>query len=238
MKTDVSAHWKRYNEKAKEEFRRMARNENFDFTEIEMNVVDLFFSTEEHLSIQEIHRRLEQNGTSISEREIESIMDLLMDFGFARRRNFEDRKDTIYEHRHLTEHHDHMICIKCNRVIDFFVPELEQLQASIADSHHFRPLNHNLSIYGICGECQGRREPVIPLSMAVPGEELVLREIRGGERFNLRLAEMGLTEGTPLQVVTNSGQVIISVRNSRVAIGRGMASKILVSTSGNMGTDA
>jgi Fe2+ transport system protein FeoA len=69
----------------------------------------------------------------------------------------------------------------------------------------------------------------MPLSMARAGHLLQLIEIRAGHKLTRRLAEMGLTRGVTLQVVQDGGgPLLIAVRGSRVAIGRGMAHKLLV----------
>ena len=69
----------------------------------------------------------------------------------------------------------------------------------------------------------------IPLSMALADQELRLVEVQAGRNLTRRLAEMGLTPGVTLRVVQkNGGPLLISVRGSRIAIGRGMAHKLLV----------
>ena len=67
------------------------------------------------------------------------------------------------------------------------------------------------------------------LSKAQANEELELVEINVGRRLTHRLAELGLTPGVKLRVVqVNGGPLLVSVRGSRIAIGRGMADKLLV----------
>jgi ferrous iron transport protein A len=60
----------------------------------------------------------------------------------------------------------------------------------------------------------------------------VLASIEGGHGFRSRLAALGFTPGTPVRVVQNrgSGPMIVSVRDTRIALGRGEARKIWVST--------
>ncbi len=68
-----------------------------------------------------------------------------------------------------------------------------------------------------------------PLSKARANEELELVEINVGRRLTHRLTELGLTPGVKLRVVqVNGGPLLVSVRGSRIAIGRGMAEKLLV----------
>jgi Fe2+ transport system protein FeoA len=70
----------------------------------------------------------------------------------------------------------------------------------------------------------------MPLSMASPGEEVRLVGVRGGWGIRRRLADMGLTLGEKVWVVQTgpSGPLVVAVRDSRLALGRGMAHKIMV----------
>jgi ferrous iron transport protein A len=71
---------------------------------------------------------------------------------------------------------------------------------------------------------------MMPLSMVSQGTEVCLTEIRGGMRMRKRLADLGLTCGMNLKTVCNNGNgpVILKVKDSRLAIGRGMLHHILV----------
>ena len=74
----------------------------------------------------------------------------------------------------------------------------------------------------------GRR---LPLSMATPGERLTLVDITAGDGLRHRLTELGLTPGVEFHVVRSAGgPLLLAVHDSRLAIGRGMAHKILVAT--------
>lgn len=74
------------------------------------------------------------------------------------------------------------------------------------------------------------RGPMMPLSMATPGQEVRLVAVRGGWGIRRRLAEMGLTPGETLRVIQSgpSGPLVIAVRGFRLALGRGMAHRIEV----------
>jgi Fur family ferric uptake transcriptional regulator len=52
------------------------------------------------------------------------------------------------------EHHDHIICTKCNKIIEFVDEDIENKQDQIAKEHGFKLLNHTMYLYGICEECQ------------------------------------------------------------------------------------
>ncbi len=68
-----------------------------------------------------------------------------------------------------------------------------------------------------------------PLSTAHPQDTVEIVRIEAGRRLNRRLTELGLTPGVPVRVLyVNGGPMLIAVRGTRLAIGRGMAEKILV----------
>jgi ferrous iron transport protein A len=70
----------------------------------------------------------------------------------------------------------------------------------------------------------------MPLMEAATGEEVRLAEIRGGRGLSHRLAELGLTPGTRMRIVANNhaGPLIVSVKESRLMLGRGMIDRIFV----------
>jgi len=72
-------------------------------------------------------------------------------------------------------------------------------------------------------------EHSIPLTQAPIGCLLKLESIEGGQKFRRRLVELGLTPGIVLRVLQDSGgPMILAVRDSRLALGRGMAEKLSV----------
>lgn len=70
----------------------------------------------------------------------------------------------------------------------------------------------------------------LPLTMALPGKYVTLVTIQGGRGIRSRLHSMGLIPGTKLRILNNGtpGPFLISVRDFKIAIGYGIAKKILV----------
>ncbi len=70
----------------------------------------------------------------------------------------------------------------------------------------------------------------MPLAMASPGEVVQVVDIKAGRGLTRRLADMGLTPGVRIRVISSQmpGPVIIDLRGSRLALGHGVAQKILV----------
>ena len=70
---------------------------------------------------------------------------------------------------------------------------------------------------------------MMPLTMVNPGQEVMLIDIRGGRGIRSRLYSMGLIPGVKLTVVGNrGGPIMVAINDTRLALGFGMASKIMV----------
>ncbi len=73
------------------------------------------------------------------------------------------------------------------------------------------------------------KNETLPLSMVTPGQRVKLVKITTGHKLRHRLTELGLTPGTELEVMQDQGgPLLLSVYNSRLALGRSMAHKIMV----------
>ena len=213
----------------KDQFQKLFKQEKIDRFDDRYTILETFLQTEHHVTETELADLLESGGHSFSDDFIRETLDLMCRFGFAQASRF-DNGQVRYEHRHLGQHHDHMICTKCRKILEFTNHQLEELQKQIAVSQGFHMLQHRMEIYGICGDCMAERVRLIPLTAARQGERLIIREFTGGSKSRMRLLSMGLRVGEEIEVVTNlnAGQVVIAVDYSRYAIGRGLAEKIMV----------
>ena len=213
----------------KEQFKKLFKQEQIDCFEDRFKVLEVFLQTEKHVTIDEMVGLLDQNGWSLDSEFVRETMKLLCRFGFAQKSRF-DNGDLRYEHRHLGQHHDHMICTKCRKIIEFKEDRLEELQIRIAAVKGFHMLQHKMEIYGICEACLKDRIQLMTLIMAKPGERLVLRDFSGGLSARMRLLSMGLRLGDEIEVISNNsqGQMAIAADYKRYVLGRGFAQKILV----------
>ena len=116
-------------------------------------ILEIFLRTEEHLSSEDLYWLVHKEDSSVGHTTVYRTLKLLTDAGLAREVRFGDNK-TYYEHHYNHEHHDHMICTECGKVIEFYSEELEAMQDEMADKYNFKPTHHSLRILGICNECQ------------------------------------------------------------------------------------
>lgn len=116
-------------------------------------ILEIFLSTEEHLTSEDLYFLVHRKDPSVGHTTVYRTLKLLTEAGLAREVRFGDNK-TYYEHHFKHEHHDHMICTECGTVLEFFSPQIEDLQDQMADKFGFRPTHHSLRMWGICSDCQ------------------------------------------------------------------------------------
>jgi Fur family ferric uptake transcriptional regulator len=116
-------------------------------------ILDVFLRTEEHMSSEDLYRLVQKDDATIGQTTVYRTLKLLTEAGLAREVRFGDGR-TYYEHNYKHQHHDHMICTECGKIIEFFSAELEAIQDAMAAKHRFQPTQHSLRILGICVDCR------------------------------------------------------------------------------------
>lgn len=116
-------------------------------------ILDEVLKTEGHFDPDELYIRLKQKGSKVSRASIYRTLHLLVESGFIEEVERVD-KHAHYERVSSDSHHDHMICMKCGKVIEFFSPTLEMLQDEICLKEKFHKVRHSLEIFGYCEQCK------------------------------------------------------------------------------------
>ena len=220
---------KNLHKQEKEQFKALFKQENIDRFEDRFKILDIFLRTERHITTDELVALLAERGHPFDPDFVADTLKRMCLFGFARKNRFNNGQ-VRYEHLHLGQHHDHMICTKCGSIIEFNDDHLEDLQVQIASSHGFHMLQHKMEIYGICELCLKERILQMHLASAKSGERLVIRSLSGGAGARMRLMSMGLRVNDEIEVISNlnQGQVVVALGNKRYVLGRGLARKIQV----------
>ena len=193
-------------------------------------IVDTFLRTEEHVSSEDLKALLEKEGIALEQDIVGQALRLLSDYGFAIEMQFEGENTKRYEHLHPQQHHDHFICMKCKKVVEFSDEKLEDIQNSLIFRKGCKPLFHKLEVYGICDECGYAEKRSIPITYAKEGSHVRVHKVDGPPGIKKRLIELGFIENEQVHIVKNShfGPLILEVKGSRFAVGRGQAQRILV----------
>jgi Fur family ferric uptake transcriptional regulator len=138
-------------------FEAYLRSKKLKLTGERMEILGTIFQKDVHFDAEELHADLKQKGRDISRATVYRTLDLLVQCGLVRKSSL-GSTHANYEAAHENEHHDHLICLNCNKVIEFFRPDLETLQEAICAEQRFKPLHHSLQIFGICSDCAGKTD--------------------------------------------------------------------------------
>jgi Fur family ferric uptake transcriptional regulator len=128
------------------------RTKGLRLTEQRKVIVNHFCSRGKHYSIEELYTELKEHSPNIGSATVYRTMQLLVDAGLATESKFKD-DITRYEPSRRKPHHDHMICLRCGRIIEFENKKIEQLQNETAQKHNFHAVSHKLELYGYCSKC-------------------------------------------------------------------------------------
>ncbi len=126
-------------------------------------------SVDRHLTAEDVYKALLSEGSDIA---LATVYRVLMQFeqaGILARSHFESGK-SVFELNEGT-HHDHLLCLTCGRVEEFFDPEIEARQREVAASRGFSLQEHALSLYAVCKRenCEHRPAPKVNLRQSHHG---------------------------------------------------------------------
>ncbi|CAB3641287.1 ferric iron uptake transcriptional regulator [Trinickia soli] len=114
-----------------------------------LKILEIFQrSAVRHLTAEDVYRNLLSEELDIGLATVYRVLTQFEQAGLLSRSNFESGK-AVFE---LNEgsHHDHLVCIDCGRVEEFFDPEIEKRQQQIAEERGFKLQEHALALYGVC----------------------------------------------------------------------------------------
>ena len=106
-------------------FEAYLRSKKLKLTGERMEILAAVFQKNAHFDAEELHGELKHHGRDISRATVYRTLDLLVQCGLVRKSSL-GSSHANYEAAHEDEHHDHLICLNCNRVIEFYRPDLER----------------------------------------------------------------------------------------------------------------
>jgi len=104
-----------------------------------------------HLSAEEMYKALLEEGEEIGLATVYRVLTQFEAAGLVKRHHFEGGS-SVFE-LNQGEHHDHILCVKCGRVDEFYDEVIEERQAAIAREKGYKMTDHSLYIYGVCSTC-------------------------------------------------------------------------------------
>jgi Fur family ferric uptake transcriptional regulator len=126
-----------------------------------LKILEILESTEHpHLTAEEVYHRLRESGEEVGLATVYRVLTQFQTAGIVIRHHFEGDRSVFEINR--GGHHDHMVCVECGEVFEFYDPAIEQRQRSVSEKAGFIIEDHSLYLYGVCegmkkrGKCSKR----------------------------------------------------------------------------------
>lgn len=142
-------------EKAK--FSEFLRRAGMKMTRARREVLEEVFRSHDHFDADELYLRLKERQAGVSRATVYRTLILLVSGNLVRKMDLGEGR-SIYEHILGHPHHDHLICVKCGRILEFHNPHMEEIQKEVCREFDFEMLSHTQQLYGICHVCRQKRK--------------------------------------------------------------------------------
>ena len=129
---------------------RYLEEHNLKHTKQREAILDVFLGAKGHITSEDLYQRVRDEHPQIGYTTVYRTMKLLCDAGLATEHHFDGT--ARYEITH--EHHDHLVCTRCGKIIEFECRSIEATQNRIAGEHDFVVLRHRHELYGHCSDCR------------------------------------------------------------------------------------
>lgn len=127
-------------------------------------IIDVLTKANKHLSAEDIYMRVHPKYPNIGLTTIYRTLDILVNIGIIFKFDFGDGRARyeLVENTKGLNYHLHLICINCNRIIDYtdyiddVIELIDQIEKGLSLKYNFKITNHTIQFYGFCKECAGK----------------------------------------------------------------------------------
>lgn len=136
------------------QLKQVIKEQGLKYTKQREIIFETIINSVEHLNADELHRIInseypnEKIGIATIYRALTFLEDVNLISSIAL------NKDGKKFEPNTKNHHDHLICIKCDKIIEFLDQQIEDKQEDVAKAYGFELINHTMYLYGICQKCQ------------------------------------------------------------------------------------
>jgi len=139
------------------DFKEILKKSGLKQTKQREYILEALYESHHHHTPEEIHRRIQSKypKVKIGIATVYRTLSLLEDAHLVSSLSVGDQGKRYELLSH--EHHDHLVCIECNKIMEFHDELIERQQEVIAQKFNFKMTDHTMQIMGICQECQKKR---------------------------------------------------------------------------------
>ncbi len=157
-------------------FKTFLRGHGLKFTPERERILRATFATDAHFEAEQLLLLTGQRANRVGKATVYRTLKLLVGCNIVSQVHL-GNKQVCYELVYGQAMHDHMVCTRCGRVIEFEVSEVERIRDRVASNFDFHAAEHRFQILGTCERCVGSC-PVEPAPMA-SRKDLLISRARG-----------------------------------------------------------
>jgi len=135
------------------QFQNFLKQQGLKWTPERKKVFQEASAMEGHFEAEELAYRLRKKGNRISKATVYRTLPLLVRAGLIKEVIHGERHQH-YEHIHEESLHDHLICLKCGKIVEFEEESLKEIERKVCAKYQFQPQKILIEIYGYCKKCQ------------------------------------------------------------------------------------
>lgn len=136
------------------QLKELIKTKGMKFTEQRSIILEILMMANGHLNADEIHAMVKTNYPNSNI----GIATVYRTLGFLEESNLISSisfgVDGKKYENNAKQHHDHLICQDCGKILEFVDEDIENRQEQIAGKYNFLIKSHSMQIYGLCSECQ------------------------------------------------------------------------------------
>lgn len=144
-------------QEALERFRDFLHDRSLRVTDLREGIVKAALARNGHFDIDELVVDLRAQGVDASRATVYRALPLLKEAGIIQETVSPSERHR-YEAAVGQEHHDHLVCTRCGKVVEFQFEAFEVLQREVASKYGFRLTGHSHELFGVCPKCDGKKE--------------------------------------------------------------------------------
>lgn len=112
-------------------------------------ILDAALNMEGHFDADELYLKMKNEYMNVSRATVYKTLELMSECGILTKHNFKGDR-TRYETKYGRNIHYHIICVSCNRILEFEAPKIEQLQKKICKENNLKSIDHTLQVFATC----------------------------------------------------------------------------------------
>lgn len=121
------------------------------YTSQRKEIVDRIFDIHHHFEVEELISVLRNSNVKVARATVYSTIKLLLEVGLVKKIRLSNN-EVVYEHVFGHEHHDHLVCLDCNHVVETHSSEIEALQEELCKKNGFKLSSHVHTMYVKCNQ--------------------------------------------------------------------------------------